>query len=68
MNTEVWATLSCLGYLKNPYGAFVSVVDFHSPPSSSPPPHISVLRYAFILLSFFLLKDADENGFASAFL
>lgn len=32
MNTEVWATLSCWGYLKNLYDAFVSVVDLNFPP------------------------------------
>lgn len=29
MNTGVWATVSSLGYLRNPHGAFVSIVDFH---------------------------------------
>lgn len=62
MNTEVWATLSCLGYLKNPYGAFVSVVDFNFFP-----PVISILRWAFIF-TLCLLKDADENVFASTLL
>lgn len=63
MNTEVWATLRCLGYLKKPYGAFVSVVDF-----SLSPPVISILRWAFFFFILFLLKDADENVFASALL
>lgn len=50
MNTEVWATLSCLGYLKNPYAAFVSVVDFYCFPI------IAILRWDFFLTFFIFVE------------
>lgn len=49
MNTEVWATLSCWGYLKNLYDAFVSVVDLNSPP----PPFYFHFKVGFVFAFIF---------------